>query len=358
MVRAVARRRGWIEEETGSGVPRFGIPAGGILSWEPGGQIELSSPALVHLPTLEAGLADVLLPLTEAMEREGIRLLARGIDPRTPPDEARLVLQGERYPRQRAHYDRMGPLGRVMMLQSAALHVNADPGPDPRETWRAANRIAPHLLALFANSPRRCGAVTPHRSQRAALWRSLDPGRTGIFSPGAEEDPVPAYLLFALEARAFLLGDPAAPSLRFRDWWEAGATLDEARQHLTTLFPEVRPRGYLELRSTDAVPLRWAAVAGAITTGLLHGDRARAALLRELPEPTPDRLERAGRMGVGDAGLREEILWLRGRVQEGLEELGAAVSDQELRGRVDEFFDAFPGEGRDPGSRTESWLES
>ena len=98
--------------------------------------------------------------------------------------------------------------------------------------------------------------------------------------------------------------------------------------------------------------------AAEIATGLLHGDRARAALLRELPEPTPDRLERAGRMGVGDAGLREEILWLRGRVQEGLEELGAAVSDQELRGRVDEFFDAFPGEGRDPGSRTESWLES
>ena len=357
IIRSVARRRGWFEEETGSGLPRFGIPAGGILSWEPGGQIEFSSPALVHLPTLEAGLADVLLPVAEALEREGIRLLARGVDPRNPPDAARLVLPGERYPRQRAHYDRQGPLGRVMMLQSAALHVNSDLGDDPRATWRAANRIAPHLLALFANSPRRCGAGTPHRSQRAALWRSLDPGRTGVFSTGPEEDPAPAYLRFALDAPCFLLGDPGEASRPFGTWWEEGASLDDARRHLTTLFPEVRPRGYLELRSTDAVPLRWTAVAGAIATGLLHGRRARSALLRDLPEPTPDRLERAGRAGIGDPGLREETLWLQERVQDGLEELGPAVSDQDLRVRVDDYFAAFPRQGRDPGSRTESWLE-
>ncbi|HSM06586.1 MAG TPA: glutamate-cysteine ligase family protein [Longimicrobiales bacterium] len=358
VLRELARRRGWIEEDTGSGVPRFGIPAGGILSFEPGGQIELSSAALVHLPTLDAALEEVLSPLEEGLEREGIRLLARGVDPASPPDAAHLVLNGERYPRQRAHYDRRGPLGRVMMLQSAALHVNADLGEAPGDVWRAANRLAPLFLAIFANSPSRCGARTPARSQRATLWRELDPGRTGIFAPHPDERPWEAYLWFALDADAFLLGPAGEPARPFRAWWDAGASLDDARRHLTTLFPEVRPRGYLEIRCMDAVPLRYAAVAGASVTALLHGRRARQAVLREIPEPTPERLERAGRAGVGDAELRAEATWLRDRVLDGLGELGPAVADPALADRVSAFFDAFPATGTDPGARPESWLGS
>ncbi|MEJ2540972.1 MAG: glutamate-cysteine ligase family protein, partial [Gemmatimonadota bacterium] len=271
------------------------------------------------------------------------------------------VVEGERYPRQRGHYDRRGPLGRVMMLQSAALHVNVDLGRRPLEAWRAANRLAPLLVALFANSPRRCGASVPHRSHRAALWRRLDPTRTGLFDPpeGEARDPIQAYLDFALDAEAFLLGPRDRRARPFREWWRAGTVgVDEFRRHLTTLFPEVRPRGYLEIRSIDALPARWCTVAGAVVTSLIHGPGAREALLNRIPRATPDRLERAGRLGLGDRELLQEVRWLRDRVQDGLRELGPAVSDPSLQRTVTAFFDVFPRRGLDPGAAPESWMGS
>lgn len=358
VLRRIAARFGWREEDGGAGLPRFAPEEGGWVSYEPGGQIEYSSPALAHLPTLRELLRRVTSPLQEEMNRAGIRLLARGCDPLNSLDRARLYLEGDRYPRQRAHYDRRGPLGRVMMLQSAAVHLNVDLGREPLRTWRTANRVTPVLIALFANSPRRCGAPGAHRSQRSALWRHLDPTRTGVFEDDGTGDPVADYEEFALNAESFLMGGGDGPPRPFRAWLAQGASVDDWRRHLTTLFPEVRPRGYLELRSLDALPTRWAVVAAAVTVALLHGERAHGLVSRHLPAATPERLERAGRLGVTDPDLRAQALQIGAWVQDGLAELGDAVSDVALRDAVADFFRTFPERGLDPGAAKESELGS
>lgn len=362
VLRAIAGANGWREEDGGAGLPRFVLPGGGRISYEPGGQIEYASPPQAHLPTLGDHLARVVHLLEAGMGEAGIRLLARGVDPSHPVSEARLHLEGERYPKQRAHYDRRGPLGRVMMLQSAAVHLNLDLGSRPFESWRAANRLSPLLVALFANSPLRCGAEGPHRSQRAALWRDLDPTRTGVFDepgdPPTEAAAVAEYERFALGAESFLLGSPGDPPRPFSVWLERGAGLEDWHRHLTTLFPEVRPRGYLELRSLDALPARLAIVAAAVTVALVHGRRAREELLRHVPPASPERLERAGRLGVTDPDIRREVLRLHDVVQTGLSELGEETSDAGLRQTVTAYFEEFPLRARDPGTMPESWIAS
>ncbi len=348
VLRILARDRDWWEEDTGTGLPRFRLSDGSVLSYEPGGQLEYATTAHTSLDALDRRLRDVLLLVAEEMEERGIRLLARGVDPRTPLDEARLVLSGERYPRQRAHYDRKGTAGRAMMLQSAALHLNLDLGSEPADAWNAANTLAPILVAVFANGPLRCGVAEAHRSQRSALWRRLDSSRTGLSS--ASDDPAREYLGFALAAESFLLGDAASPGRPFAEWVDEGATMEDFDRHLTTLFPEVRPRGYLELRSVDALPAQWCIVPAAVAMALVHHPPTRRRLLRDFPAPTLERLEKAGRVGLQDPGFRDEAAAIQALTTEGLAGLGSAVAGPGIVRRVEEFFRTFTARGLDPGT--------
>lgn len=356
VLRGMARRLGWKEEPTPGGIPRFVLGAAGVLSFEPGGQIEFASSPMPSLDALDGEVRRFFDALTRAMEREGIRLVARGVDPANPLAAAQLVLGGDRYPRQRAHYDRRGESGRRMMLQSAALHLNLDFGADPAASWSVANLTAPHLIALFANSPRRCGANVPHRSHRAALWRSLDPTRTGAFP--RSEDPAGSYLEFALGAESFLLGEPGAPSEPYERWHARGASESAFEQHLSTLFPEVRPRGYLEIRSVDALPARWCVVPAAVASVLIGVPETRDRVLRDLPPPSTDRLERAGRLGLADPELSAESRWLCERVAEGMAGLGPDFMGAAVRARVEAFLDTFTSRGLDPGSAEDDFVST
>lgn len=358
LLRSHGCARGWREVATPAGVPAWDLPDGGRVSFEPGGQIELSTRPETSLATLDGVLHRVLEPLGEHLDAAGIDLLARGLDAGTPLEDARMVLAGPRYPRQQAHYDRRGPEGRTMMLQTAGIHVNLDPGAVPLEAWAAANRIVPHLIALFANAPERFGHPSDHRSHRAALWRRLDPTRNRAF--GSDDAPWEPYLDFALDADAFLLGAAEEPALPFRAWWAREATPADFAAHLTTLFPEVRPRGYLEIRSPDALPLRWCIVPAAVCTAVLHDDAARREVLAGFSDPSEERLERAGRLGLGDAALAEECRRLRGWVLAALERpgVGGAGADRAtVRARTEAFFAAFLDQGRDPGQAPRSRLQ-
>lgn len=346
LLRVHARERGWQEGRNYAGAPAFTTGRGGTLSFEPGGQLEYASPPERSLGALDDDLAGVLEPLARALAGEGVMLLARGVDPRTPLDEARLHLAGERYTRMAAHYARRGPWGRRMMRQTAALHINVDaPGP-PFEAWRAASAAAPALLAAFANSAVVEGHPSGHRSARAAQWRSLDPGRTGLVATSA--DPVSDYLDFALGADAFLLGGEGIPARPFREWM-AHATPGDWERHLSTLFPEVRPRRYLEFRSVDALPLRWVLVPTAILVGLLFDPTARGAAA-DLPPVTGGFLERAGRCGLADAGVADRVRTVLDLAEEGLAALDETVAPRAIRERVSAFRSAWTDQGRDPAS--------
>jgi glutamate--cysteine ligase len=353
VLEAWAREREWRAVRTAAGSPGYADPDGRTVSFEPGGQLEYASAPVASLERLESDLHDVVPSLAAALAADGIELVARGVDPATPLPDAPLWVSGERYRRMAAHYARRGPWGRRMMRQTAALHINLDaPGP-PFEAWAVANAAVPALLAAFANSPVVEGRASGHRSARAAQWRSLDPTRTGI-ADGAG-DPVDEYLDFALGADAFLLGQEGEAARSFESLLDE-ATPEDWHRHLTTLFPEVRPRGYLEVRGVDTLPLHLVPLPVALLVGLLFDDRTRTRARTVLPRPDLALLERAGRLGLADREVADRVDTVFELGIAGLRSLPPEVAGPDLADRLERFRSSFTDAGLDPGHRSDDRL--
>jgi len=350
LVREAASSRDWREQRVPDGLPTFDLPGPASLTFEPGGQIEIRTVPAASVGQATRGALEPLRMLHEVAGRHGVRLLARGMDPEGKVADVPLGTDTPRYRRQAAHYDRVGPWGRRMMLQSAAIHVNLDLGGRPVRRWSVANRMAPYLVALFANSPRYQGQDAGVRSVRAEQWRHLDPSRTGVFQD--EQDPAGEYLRFALAARDFLGAGEGAEARSFRAGWEQGADLEAWRAHLTTLFPEVRPRGYLEVRSIDTLRPAWLGVPAVVLAGILYDPRSLEEALRLLPPATEERLLRAGRMGLADEELALTGLQLFDLAVEGAARLGGR-QDGEILERARAFRDRFPARRQDPGHESD-----
>ena len=198
---------------------------------------------------------------------------------RTRSKRAPLLLPTKRYERMADYLGRRGPAGARMMRQTAAFQVALDLDDEPWLRWRVLNAAAPYVVAIFANSSVYAGEETGCASARAQVWRALDPARTGL----PWDERAPGRGLSRLCARG--AGDPAptvdGEHLRFGEWLgRADVTLEEWHDHLTTLFPEVRPRGHFELRSADAVAPQWYAAPLALAVGITY-DPGRSA-----PPPT------------------------------------------------------------------------
>lgn len=300
LLRGLAARHGWREQPSTYGMPNFATPDGGLLTFEPGGQIEFSAAPFGTATALIASLRGTVIPLTDAARDAGIDLLSVGVEPRNGLEGVGLQLPGARYVRLTHFLRACGTGGERMMRQTASLQVNMDFGAEPLLAWRVLNAMAPHVTAIFANSPVYRGVPTGHRSWRARIWRELDGGRTGIF-PCA--DPVEEYADFALAAPAILLGD----GVRWRTFgeWNAEGCVgpDEWRAHLTTLFPEVRPKGFAEVRSADAVAPEWYAAPLVLLAGILYHPPSLRAAAELLGAPDAGLLHAAGREGLADPRL-------------------------------------------------------
>ena len=235
-----------------------------------------------------------------------------------------------------------------MMVLSAALHVNVDLGGRAVRRWWVSNRMAPLLTALCANAPRELDDGSTVRSWRAEQWRHLDPTRTGLF--GDEVDPAGEYLAFALDALDFLGAEEGRDAQPFRTSWDAGADLDAWRRHLSTLFPEVRPRGYLELRSVDALRPAWYAVPLVLAAGILYDPLALGEAQELLPEVDPDLLLRAGRAGLADAQVAEHATALFDLALAGAERLGGTAVGEASLEAAQAYRERFVAKRLDPGS--------
>lgn len=298
VLRRLGAERGWMEHRTCKGTPAFTLPDGGAIAFEPGGQIEYGSPPVRSASTLAASIEDVIGAMRRVAADVGIELLAVGIDPVNRVEDAPLQLRAERYVRMAEYFATIGPCGARMMRQTASLQVSLDRGTAPAERWRLLNALAPWVVALFASSPRYAGADTGFASYRSAVWRGVDERRTGIF-PGC--DPAREYARFALDAPAMLLGPRDGAYEPFADWLERGeATRDDWDAHLTTLFPEVRPRGYLEVRSCDALAPERVIAPLVLLAGLAYHPPSARAALELLGDPDPALLARAARDGAGE----------------------------------------------------------
>jgi glutamate--cysteine ligase len=181
-----------------------------------------------------------------------------------------------------------------MMRLTASQQLNLDLGSGStlRERWLLANLISPLITAAFSTSPK-----DGYANARAIAWQGLDPTRSGypaLLVDGSSDDPIEQYADAALTANPMLFwtqaGEvlPGEPGFSFRDWLENGRgdlgypTIADLEYHLTTLFLEVRPRGFFELRSCDALPGPWRIAPTVLLTGLIYCGRSRSAALDRL----------------------------------------------------------------------------
>ncbi len=259
--------------------------------------------------------------LREAMSDAGIELLARGVDPYNDIDAVPLQLRRDRYTGMTRYFDSIGPSGVRMMRQTAALQINLERGEDPKSRWRLLNSLAPIVVALFANSREYARKSTEWASYRAQLWRTLDPSRTGIVYE--ETGHVERYLRFALDAIAMRGGDDGLGYRAFREWiHDPAVNREDWVFHLSTLFPEVRPKEFFELRSADTIEPNALAAPVVFVTGLVYdeGSAHRAAEL--IGAPNEKLLERAGRLGLADPEIRRTASRLVVLALEGARRLG------------------------------------
>ncbi|MDX1509729.1 MAG: glutamate-cysteine ligase family protein [Nitriliruptorales bacterium] len=347
-----------------SGLLAAAQPVDGVRhQTEPGAQVEAATAPRRAVGDALGLLREAGGALADAAAREGAVLLAAGIDlwhEQVPPQQSR----APRYPAMASYLASRGPAGAVMMRHTASLQLNVDLGRGDvaAERWAASLLAAPVSLATFATSPSLDGALA---SRRARVWASVDPTRTGIpkafvdhpsWTPGRQLADAAMNADVLLVRHADGSATPGRPGWRFADWVAHGhpthgwPTPDDLRYHLTTLFHEVRPRGWLELRSLDALPARWREPAVVLHAGLLLDTRARQRIL-EVLEPTrsrgPQLLARAARQGVADPSFCALAVEVWSFALDGAKRLGDAIPADAIRD-TEQFIDRFTLRGRCP----------
>jgi glutamate--cysteine ligase len=236
------------------------------------------------------------------MSSAGIELVARGVDPYNDIDAVPLQLHRDRYAGMTRYFDSIGPSGVRMMRQTAALQINLERGEDPKSRWRLLNSLAPIVVALFASSRQYARKRTEWASYRAQLWRTLDPSRTGIVY---DDEYVERYLRFALDATAMRSGGGGVAYRAFREWMtEPAVGRDDWLFHLSTLFPEVRPKEFFELRSADTIEPVALAAPMVFVTSLVYDEEGADRAIELIGAPNEKLLERAGRLGLADPDIR------------------------------------------------------
>ena len=248
-----------------------------------------------------------------------------------------------------------------MMRLSCAIQINIGSGSADQvpQRWRLANLMSPVLIGMFANSPMAEGRVTGWKSTRAEAVASMDPSRTGMVSGS---DGPADYLKFALNAGVLLRRTPAgyiagSRSLTFGDWLLGGdtwgyPTLEDWHYHLSTLWPMVRPRGFLELRAMDTSPVRWRSVPVAVVSALAVACRRAVQAALELLEPTSNRWERLSAASAHDGLEDPEVCQLAQQLMQvarsSFDRLPVDWLDESIIDDVRAFDEQYTSRGRCP----------
>jgi glutamate--cysteine ligase len=327
------------------------LPGGSRVTVEPGGQIELDTAPLPSLAGAIATARQDSSVLQQRLADLGARLVPLGIDPWRPPER---TLQAPRYAAMEASFDALSSAGRTMMCNTAALQVNLDLGPDGGcRRWNLLDAVGPALTSAFANSPVSNGRPTGFRSTRLATWSAID--RTRTEAVPRSSDPAGAWLDYALQAQVLLLRsegerfEAVLEPLTFAGWIQQGhrlgwPTADDWAYHLTTLFPPVRLRGWLEVRYLDALPDDLWPVAAAVLWALAVDEGAADEALAAV-EGTQGRWTEAARHAAGDPRLAAAAVGCLEAAGRGLVRLGEPV---ELVDALCSFIERYPRRGRCP----------
>lgn len=331
------------------------LPCGSTVTVEPGGQVEVATaPVDPWWRALDALRTDGAA-VRDALASAGIAVLAAGTDPFRAPTR---TLRTPRYDAMEAYFDQWAPAGRLMMSGCASIQVNVDNGDASAmaRRWDLAHCIGPALGAALACSPSRT-----HRSARLAVWDSIDPTRTRpVLAAGSVADDWPAYVL---AARVMLLHDeddhctPVGHAISFGAWVEQGIggrrpTQADLDYHCTTLFPPVRPRGWLELRWLDALPAGLADAASAAVVALLVDETAGEAAAQACA-PVATAWTDAARVGPAHPELAAAACATLRAAAAAIDRSGAPSTLAEV---VADAADRWPARGRCPADDLEDRL--
>jgi len=257
---------------------------GGSITLEPGGQFELSGAPLETVFETCEEVSRHLRQVREIADPLGISFLALGFSPLWTLDETPRMPKS-RYDIMTAYMPKVGKLGLDMMYRTATVQVNLDFAGevDMVRKLRVSLALQPIATALFANSPFTEGKPNGYLSYRSAIWLDTDNARAGML-PFAFEDGMgfERYVDYALDVPMYFVRrnkkyiDTAGAS--FRSFLEGKLpqlpgekpTIADWADHLTTIFPEVRLKRYLEMRGADSGPWRNLCALPALWAGLLY----------------------------------------------------------------------------------------
>src|SRR3954451_21760722 len=275
---------GWKPVEEGGKVIALLGPYNGTISLEPAGQFELSGAPLENLHETCAETGRHLQQVKTIGDRLGLGLLGLGMCA-DKPGQALPIMPKGRYAIMLRHMPRVGSLGLDMMLRTCTIQVNLDYASeaDMAQKFRVGLALQPLATALFANSPFTEGKPNGYLSYRSHIWSDTDPHRTGML-PFVFEDGFgyERYIDYALDVPMYFVYRDGryidAAGLSFRDFLAGKLpalpgelpTASDWTDHLSTAFPEVRLKSFLEMRGADGG--RWSRICAlpALWVGLLY----------------------------------------------------------------------------------------
>ncbi len=339
----LADKYGWARVKEGANTIALS-QAGASITLEPGGQFELSGAPLEHMHQTCAETGSHLSQLRDVAGALGISFLGLGFSPKWSLEETPIMPKG-RYQIMRRYMAKVGRLGRQMMFRSCTVQTNLDFGSeaDMVKKFRVGLALQPIVTALFANSPFAEGRTNGFLSYRGHIWTDTDPDRTGML-PFVFEDGMgfERYAKYALDVPMYFVYrdgkyiDVAGRS--FKDFMNGKLpelpgerpTLKDWEDHLTTLFPEVRLKTYLEMRGADSGPWSRLCALPAFWAGIFYCDAALEAAWSLVKAWTAEDRESL-RRAVPVLGLRAPI---RGVTARDIAQAALAISRQGLKSRA------------------------
>jgi len=260
----------------------------GTVSLEPAGQLELSGAAVENLHQTCAETGRHLRQVKEVGAELGLGFLGLGLWPDKTREELPIMPKG-RYAIMLRHMPRVGSMGLDMMLRTCTIQTNLDYSSeaDMVKKFRVSLALQPLGTALFANSPFLEGKPNGYQSYRSHIWTDTDPARTGIlpfvFEEGFGHERYADYMLNVPMYFVYRDGKYIdAAGKNFRDFLDGNLdvypgqkpTISDWNDHLSTAFPEVRLKSFLEMRGSDGGPWNKICALPALWVGLLYDQSA------------------------------------------------------------------------------------
>jgi glutamate--cysteine ligase len=280
-------RYGWEPVYEGETIIALSGPDGSV-SLEPAGQFELSGAPLETLHETCAETERHLKQVKEVGGMLGLGFLGLGLWPDKTRGELPIMPKG-RYKIMLNHMPRVGSMGLDMMLRTCTIQTNLDYSSeaDMVKKFRVSLALQPLATALFANSPFLEGKPNGYLSYRSHIWTDTDPARTGmlpfVFDEGFGYERYADYMLDVPMYFAFRDGGYVdAAGLSFRDFIDGKLsvlpgekpTVSDWNDHLSTAFPEVRLKSFLEMRGADGGPWSTICALPAFWVGILYDQTA------------------------------------------------------------------------------------